>query len=715
MRTRLTLALALLWLALAPARAATVSRHELRVTLDPDQGALTGEATLTVAPPPSGAVELNLGPDFKLEEASLIEGGEARRLDVSAPQAILRGAKVRPWVVALGAHGAGERRILVRWSGKPPALSDAVRFSRDEVADMPGGYITKEGAFLAGDYGWYPTGDQVTSLYHLEVVVPLAWRVVSEGRLEGGAESPEGRRREIYDGVHPLEGLDLVAAPWQVREESHEGVRVAVYTLPGAPEDLAETYLKAVEGYLDRFGRRIGPHPWPQFVVAEHILPTGYGMPSFTLLGSQVMRLPFIVKTSLGHEVLHDWWGNGVYVDRDGGNWCEGLTTYMADHDFAGEQAPGGAVEYRRQILRDYAEYIARGGTERPASEFVERHDRADRALGYGKVAMIFHMLKREVGDSRFEQGLRTLFADHQFRRASWADIEKIFSRVGGRPLRWFFKQWVERPGAPDLGFATPAVTAKRAGERTELEVHLTVTPDWRIAVPVALDVAGDGSQHTQVRAVGRVGKEGAPIIGVVPGVVRSGTAVLDPDVDVFRRLDPREIPAALSRLFARAPDLVVIGGARGPETEQAARAAAQGLAKDKAPIRADRDVQDKDLASAPLVWLLGAPVPDSPVARWVAKRIPEGAALGGDALQVGGRSAAGADAAACLVLEHPAPGQGALGVLDALSPAAMTALARRVTHYGKYSFLLFSGDRPLVREVAPAPLIPTVAFGALP
>lgn len=547
------------------------------------------------------------------------------------------------------------------------------------------------------------------------MVVPSTWRVVSEGRLESGADVPEGKRREIFDGVHPLEGLDLVAAPWQVREENHDGVRVAVYTLPGAPEDLAGTYLKAVEGYLDHFSRQIGPHPWPQFIVAEHLLPTGYGMPSFTLLGSQVMRLPFIVKTSLGHEVLHDWWGNGVYVDRSKGNWCEGLTTYLADHAFAGEQSPGGDVEYRRQILRDYAEYVARGGAEQSVAAFNERHDRADRALGYGKVAMIFHMLRREIGDVRFEQALRTLFAEQQFRRASWADIERVFSRAGGRPLAWFFKQWVETPGAPELGFAKPAVTGKRDGEGVEIEVHLTASPAWRLMVPVALDVVGDGSERTTARAVGRLGPDSSPAVAVVPGVVSSGTAALDPDVDVFRRLDPREIPAALSRLFAGAPDLVVIGGGRSPEIVAVARALGQSLAQGKAPVRSDSEVADKDLDAARLVWLIGAAAPDTPVARWVLKRLPGGAALGGDALQVSGRQASGADAAACLVLEHPAPGQGALGVLDALSPAALEALGRRVPHYGKYSYLLFAGERPLVREVAAPPVTPSVAFGALP
>ncbi len=70
----------------------------------------------------------------------------------------------------------------------------------------------------------------------------------------------------------------------------------------------------------------------------ENINPTGFGMPTFTLLGTQVLRLPFIKETSLGHEILHSWFGNSIEVRLDSGNWCEGLTTYLADMAYREDQ-----------------------------------------------------------------------------------------------------------------------------------------------------------------------------------------------------------------------------------------------------------------------------------------------------------------------------------------------------------------------------------------
>ena len=75
-----------------------------------------------------------------------------------------------------------------------------------------------------------------------------------------------------------------------------------------------------------------GKYPFRRFSVVENFLPAGYSFPTFTLLGKDIVKMPFIVDTSLGHEVLHQWFGNLVYNPDKGGNWSEGLTTYVADH-----------------------------------------------------------------------------------------------------------------------------------------------------------------------------------------------------------------------------------------------------------------------------------------------------------------------------------------------------------------------------------------------
>src|SRR5699024_10740182 len=98
--------------------------------------------------------------------------------------------------------------------------------------------------------------------------------------------------------------------------------------------------------------------------------------------------------SSYPHEILHNWWGNGVYVDYASGNWAEGLTSYLADHLLKEQQGQG--VQYRRETLQKYTDYV-RGGRDFPLTEFRGRHSAATEAVGYGKTLMLFHMLRQRM------------------------------------------------------------------------------------------------------------------------------------------------------------------------------------------------------------------------------------------------------------------------------------------------------------------------------
>ena len=175
---------------------------------------------------------------------------------------------------------------------------------------------------------------------------------------------------------------------------------------------LARKYLDTTHQYIALYDALIGPYPFKKFAMVENFWETGYGMPSFTLLGSRVIRFPFILSSSYPHEILHNWWGNSVYVDYDSGNWAEGLTSYLADHLI--KEQRGGGSEYRRNTLQKYTDYVSRQG-DFPLTAFRSRHSARTEAVGYGKTLMLFHMLRRQLGDAAFEQGLQAFYPAKPF------------------------------------------------------------------------------------------------------------------------------------------------------------------------------------------------------------------------------------------------------------------------------------------------------------
>ena len=146
-----------------------------------------------------------------------------------------------------------------------------------------------------------------------------------------------------------MEQVYLVGGPLHMHRDTAAGTDIAVY-LHEQDDALARKYLDATGRYLAMYQSLIGPYPYSKFALVENFWETGLGMPSFTLLGPQVIRFPFILHSSYPHEILHNWWGNSVFVDYAQGNWSEGLTAYLADHllqEQRGEGAETVAMHFR--------------------------------------------------------------------------------------------------------------------------------------------------------------------------------------------------------------------------------------------------------------------------------------------------------------------------------------------------------------------------------
>jgi aminopeptidase N len=248
-----------------------------------------------------------------------------------------------------------------------------------------------------------------------------------------------------WESPEPMEEIFLIAA--RFHEYSSKAGRVDVIAFLRTPDEaLAAKYLETTSQYLDMYRSLIGPYPFTKFALVENFWETGYGMPSFTLLGEKVIRFPFILHSSYPHELLHNWWGNSVYVDFGGGNWCEGLTTYMADHLIKEQRGQG--AQYRRDALQRYADYVGPDG-DFPLRSFISRTDAATEAVGYGKSMMMWHMLRRMIGDGPFIEGVRAFYRDNIYRAASFGDLRAAFETASGIDLGGFFEQWVERAGDP--------------------------------------------------------------------------------------------------------------------------------------------------------------------------------------------------------------------------------------------------------------------------
>ncbi|MBW1802695.1 MAG: ChaN family lipoprotein, partial [Deltaproteobacteria bacterium] len=406
-----------------------------------------------------------------------------------------------------------------------------------QFLDSDANRIDKEHVFLTN--AWYPRPD-VLSRYRLSVTLPGHFIANSEAdKIIVRERGPN--KTFFFDFRYPLDALHLAASTrYVLKKDRFKDISVETYFFK---EDaaLADAYIAHTKEYLAMYESMLIPYPYKRFAVVENLFPSGNSMPTYTLLGSKVVRLPFIVKTSLGHEILHQWFGNAVHIDITHGNWAEGITTYLADHHYAAlkkEDAP-----YRKQILLNYSAYV-NPDNAMPLSRFTVRRNKAESAVGYGKSAMMFHWLRKRYGDHTFFTALREFILNNLFRRASWHDIQRAFEKVTGETLYKDFAYWLTEKDIMRIGVENVELLA----DQGQLKLNFRIVRSYdAFPVHMPIHIISGGVQRRRFVELKGMEENMSLTLDELPEKVR-----IDPNYDLMRQLHPDEIPPILAGAMGR-------------------------------------------------------------------------------------------------------------------------------------------------------------------
>jgi len=697
--------------------ATTLPRYQLDTTIDPAARTLDVRAVVELPAAMAGtAVEFLLAAPLQLVESEpavetlAVDAGQGFMGINGSSAGITKTGRAARYRVRLP---AGSSRFKLHYRGRVDFGFDTPGQEYARGFNETAGTIRPDGIYLAGSTLWYPyLGETLFSFELTASAKPAAadaapWQLVSPGN--GSSRDAQGVAHWRSDT--PLDELHIVGGPLKRYSRAAGAVTAEVYLRQ--PDDaLAAKYLEATARNLEMYRGLIGTYPYEKFALVENFWETGYGMPSFTLLGPQIIRFPFILTSSYPHEILHNWWGNGVFVDYASGNWCEGLTAYLADHLYKEQQSQG--AEYRRDTLKKYRDFV-KEGRDFPLTEFRSRHSPATEAVGYGKALMTFHMARRQVGDEAYVRGLQRFYREQRNKRATFDDLARAQGAAANTDLTGFFRQWVTRAGAPDLRVSDVRVTTAAAGPAAGAASSAGAGK----GAGTGATQAGPGARHL-VRGLLRQAQKAEPFALDVPVAVRTaqGTRLftvkttgretrfefaldelplsleVDPEFDLFRLLDARETAPSLGQMFGEPEVVAVLPAKASPERLAAYREMLKfwsGGDAQKFIVRTDveRSALPKELP----VWVFGRD--NALAASWFAADPATGFAVEGEQIRAGEGRIPFAGHSAVIVRRHPGNPAKAIAWLTVDPLEAAPGLARKLPHYGKYSYLGFAGTEP--------------------
>ncbi|MFC2103116.1 M20/M25/M40 family metallo-hydrolase [Bacteroidota bacterium] len=676
--------------------------HNINAVVDPVTSSVTVTDEITI---PAEQVSAEL--KFKLHTAMstpLADGGFEIKLireNIAAGDVGMdreeeeNGLRLNEYQIGFAQNYSGDLVIKLNYSGiiESPIEQSEENYARG-FSESPG-IISEIGVYLAGSTYWTPYFDDKLFTFTLTSTTPSGWSTVSQG-TRTKFEDTDGSHTDTWDSPEPMEEVFLIAAQFTQYDYS-VGAVTAMAFLRTPDDALSNKYLTTTAQYLEMYRQLVGRYPYSKFALVENFWETGYGMPSFTLLGETIIRFPFILHSSYPHELLHNWWGNSVYVDFKTGNWCEGLTAYMADHLIKEQRGQG--ADYRRSTLQKFTSYVYEAN-DFPLNEFRSRFDAPSEAIGYGKSLMMWNMLRAEIGDENFVRGFQTFYRTNKFKNASFGDIRQSMEEVSEKDLSMFFDQWVKRTGAPELQLKDVAISEANGSYVVDLSIiQIQKEDSFKLNIPVVIYTSDSTYISENAEMVTREQKFN---FNISEKPVRVD---IDPQFDIMRKLHYSEIPPALATAFGSEEVLIVLSSNEGATDSQLYDSLANKWAEDKpGKLKIVSDTEINELPSDKAVWVFGW---KNKFKKYIASGLTDyNCSLNENSFDIYDKNLVAENNSFIVSVRNAENPKEAVVWLTIGSNGAVPGLVRKLPHYGKYSYLVFEGDEPTNIEKGQWPVV---------
>jgi aminopeptidase N len=319
-------------------------------------------------------------------------------------------------------------------------------------------------------HNWIPCNDVPSDKATVEFLVtaPSHYRIISNGALKEEKVIGNNKKRThwLEDIMIPTKVMVIGAADFAVtRVDNSYHIPVTAWTYKADSAKGAYDYSLG-DDILHFFESYIGPYPFNKLAnVESKTIFGGMENASAIFYAESSVTGNRSSEALMAHEIAHQWFGNTATEKNFSHLWLsEGFATYLTDMYI--EQKYGidsfqKRLQNERETVIDFVKNF-----DQPVVDTVTSLMDLLNPNSYQKGAWVLHMLRKEVGDSTFKKIIRTYYNTYKFKNADTRDFQKIADSVSGKDLKWFFDQWLYKPGVPEL-----KIQVKADNEDFKLEI----------------------------------------------------------------------------------------------------------------------------------------------------------------------------------------------------------------------------------------------------
>jgi hypothetical protein len=355
---------------------------------------------------------------------------------------------------------------------------------------------------------WFPMTGYMTNRFTAEmhIRVPQGIRVLGSGGEAGSnpVTLATGKPGEQFNFNWTKPGFPgtLIAGRFVAPVSATGAATIHVFLTvshQGALSDLAETAAKEVNFFTDTFGvpesSRLNVVELP-----DDTLPAVWAPELAAIQGSRVADKSGI--RLLANTIAHQWWGSEVSPQTLNDAWITNGMSRYGELMYLEEE--NGKTAMKTAVQDVSAGALAYDTTPLSSVGRLDPFTPQFQSMTLEKGAMIFHMLRWELGDATFKkvlQGALSQYTDHGMRSS---DFQKVAEAQSQKELTPFFAQWVDGTGAPSF---VNKYAVYRLGNNKGFRTIGQIEQDLDLfRMPVELRVETDGK--TEVKRVDVVGSD---------------------------------------------------------------------------------------------------------------------------------------------------------------------------------------------------------------
>jgi aminopeptidase N len=302
---------------------------------------------------------------------------------------------------------------------------------------------------------WLPCNDVPSdkSTVEFHVTAPAHYKVISNGLLQEEKITGDNVKRTSWkeEIAIPTKVMVIGAAKFSVtRVDSSFHIPITSWVYPQDSIKGVRDY-KLAQPIIKYFEELVGPYPYKKLAnVQSKTIFGGMENANAIFYAENTVTGTGSSEALIAHEIAHQWFGNTVTEKNFSHLWLsEGFATYLT-HMFIEQKYGKDSFEQRLEADREKVIAFASKNAV-PVVDSSANYMSLLNANSYQKGGWVLHMLREEVGDRNFKTILKTFFKEYGFANADTRDFQSVAEKVSGKDLKWFFDQWLYKPGVPEL------------------------------------------------------------------------------------------------------------------------------------------------------------------------------------------------------------------------------------------------------------------------